>query len=389
MAVSGGSDSMAALHLMARLAPEIGWQVEAVTVDHGLRPEALEEAEFVAATCARLNVPHAILRWARSAKTGNLQDQARRARYRLMTDWAQSREIADMAVAHTADDQAETFLMRLAREAGIDGLAEMRQRWKDGAVEWHRPFLYARRGDMRAYLQRQGISWIEDPSNLNTRFARVRVREALALLEPLGISKSVLSEVSSHLRDVQTALDRYCQQVAQQIAVQQSGDLVFNWLGLLRADHEVTRRLLIAGIRWVSGARYAPRASAVGSIQLSITDRQDKTLSGCRIVYKGDTLRILREARALRDASCPSDAIWDNRWQLSGPHAPDLTIRALGANGLLSCPDWRSTGFPRASLLASPAVWRGDTLIAAPLAGVNDAWQARIVADFHSSLVSH
>jgi len=98
--------------------------------------------------------------------------------------------------------------------------------------------------------------------------------------------------------------------------------------------------------------------------------------------------RITREHNAVRNLTCPTDRIWDKRWQITGPHAPDLHIGALG-NGVNDCPQWRDTGLPRTSLVATPAIWQDDTLIAAPVAGLQNGWTAQIVADFHSSLLTH
>ena len=127
VAVSGGSDSVALLHLAARFQAERGGLVRAVTVDHRLRPEAADEARFVAGLCETLGVRHDTVEWPHGPLAGNIPDQARRARYDLVTGWAQCHGITHVVVGHTADDDAETFLMELARQAGIDGLASMRR----------------------------------------------------------------------------------------------------------------------------------------------------------------------------------------------------------------------------------------------------------------------
>ncbi|MCB2123065.1 MAG: tRNA lysidine(34) synthetase TilS, partial [Rhodobacteraceae bacterium] len=121
VAVSGGSDSTALLCLLADLRGTGGPDLAAVTVDHGLRPEAAGEARSVAALCARLGVSHTICRWDGWDGTGNLPDQARRARQNLIAGWASGLGIGAVALAHTRDDQAETVLLRLARGSGVDG----------------------------------------------------------------------------------------------------------------------------------------------------------------------------------------------------------------------------------------------------------------------------
>ena len=179
VAVSGGSDSMATLHLLAVVAGEAGWALSAVTVDHGLRQAAAEEAALVARACAKLNVPHETLHWATNSDNGKPAGSgAARAAYGLIADWARRREISHVALGHTADDQAETFLMNLARGSGIDGLAGMRHRWSDEGITWSRPFLLQDRADLREYLNRRGIGWVDDPSNEDTKFQRVKARKA-------------------------------------------------------------------------------------------------------------------------------------------------------------------------------------------------------------------
>ena len=125
VAVSGGGDSVALLCLMADWAAPREVRLAAATVDHGLRPEAAAEAAGVAALCGRLGLAHATLRWEGWDGRGNLMDAARRARRRLLADWAAEQGLAAVALAHTRDDQAETVLMRLARGAGVDGLSAM------------------------------------------------------------------------------------------------------------------------------------------------------------------------------------------------------------------------------------------------------------------------
>ncbi|WBL32631.1 tRNA lysidine(34) synthetase TilS [Sinirhodobacter sp. HNIBRBA609] len=381
VAVSGGSDSMATLMLLADAHP-----VEAVTVDHGLRPEAADEARFVAQVCAERGIPHTILRWQGPEGSGNLMDQARRARFQLIGAWAQTRGIAQVALGHTRDDQAETFLMRLAREAGLEGLSGMRARFEAEDILWLRPFLLIGRDDLRDYLSRQGIGWIEDPSNENERFDRVKARKALRALRPLGITSEKLSNVVSHLAVAESALVLEVHDYARRHVAEVGGDVLIAAEPFRRAPHEIQRRLIVAALRWVSGADYAPRARKVADFLLDWRERPDRTLHGCRIRVSDAEIRITREARAVAGLRVPVGTPWD-RWRLEGPAAEGQEIAALGAQGLKLCPNWRESGLPRVSLLASPAVWQGERLVSAPLAGLESGWKARIVCgSFHSSL---
>lgn len=383
VAVSGGGDSMALLHLLVEAG---GPQVFAVTVDHGLRPEAAAEAQFVARACARLGVPHEVLRWEGPAPRGNLMDQARRARLRLIAGWAAKHAISHVALGHTADDQAETFLMRLAREAGLEGLSGMRRSWDEHGIRWHRPLLSASRAGLRAALCARGAEWVEDPSNDNPDFDRVKARRALAGLRDIGISGQTLSQVVDHLARAEEVVRAALAAAASAHVTCPSGDVVIATDPFRALLPELQRRLIVAALRWVAGADYAPRRAAIASLLGALQAPCDRTLAGCRIRARADDIRIFREARAVAALRTPITAVWD-RWRLEGPSAPGQEIAALGEHGLRTCPDWRAAGLPRASLLASPAVWEGARLVAAPLAGLENGWKARIAGgSFHSVL---
>jgi tRNA(Ile)-lysidine synthase len=204
VAVSGGPDSLALLLLAAEARP---LKVEAASVDHALRAESRAEAEMVAELCQRLGVPHRILTasWAEKPTTA-IQERARIARYRLLGDWARERGLGALVTAHHLDDQAETFLMRLARGAGLRGLAGMRPvaRPPGASIAIVRPLLGWRHAELEAVCAAAGVQPIYDPSNDDDRFERVRVRKALAgsdWLDPAALATS-----AAHLAQADGAL---------------------------------------------------------------------------------------------------------------------------------------------------------------------------------------
>ena len=385
VAVSGGSDSLALLHLCHGL----GLACHAVTVDHALRAGSAAEAVKVAEICTGLGVPHQILRWDHGAIVGNLQDQARRARYALLADWARGLGLARVLIGHTADDQAETFLMGLTRAAGLDGLTGMRPAWDEAGVRFQRPLLGQTRADLRAYLSRAGVAWTEDPSNDNDRFARVRARRVLAALAPLGITVAQLKDSIGHLARAQAALHSATLTAWQSCGVELAGALHLRRAAFADLPPEIQRRLLLAVIGWYSGKDYAPRGQKMARLSQALAQGEDRTLQGCCFRIRGESLLILREPAAVKDLVVPTDEIWDNRWQMIGPHAPDLTLRALGSAGLAAIKDWRACEISRDALLVSPAIWRKDALIAAPIAGFMNGWQAKLVRSLNQSMLSH
>jgi tRNA(Ile)-lysidine synthase len=391
VAVSGGSDSLALLFAAAAWSVSgEGPAVEAVTVDHGLRPEAAAEAAHVGEICTGLGVPHTVLRWEGWDGRGNLQDQARQNRYALIAGWARARGLGSVALGHTSDDQAETFLMRLAREAGVEGLASMRIVFDRADMRFDRPFLFDRRADLRAYLLSLGVRWIEDPSNEDESFGRVRARRALEILEPLGIGVDELFRVSLNLRDASEALGEVAMRFALDKVKSAGGDLIFDRTALRRQPEEIMRRLLGHALMFVGSAEYPPRRAPLQAVLEQVHSGGNTTLHGCLVMVSDMTVRITREHAAVAGLRGHTDAVWDRRWQVAGPHAPDLELRVLG-DAVLDCPEWRATGLPRATLLASPAVWRGAELVAAPVAGMTNGWSAHApgAADFAATLISH
>ena len=214
-ACSGGPDSTALLHVLALLQKRLGHRVVGLGVDHGLRPEAPAELAIAADLAASLDVPFTLARVAVTPGS-NLQARARAARLTALWDAAKDAGARGVATGHTADDRAETFLLRLLRGAGPRGLAVLPPRApfppptalldppaaldglddltsdpiapRDPAEpELIRPLLRARRSDIAAHLDRHRLAFASDPSNLNPRFTRVRVRrELLPLLEDLS-----------------------------------------------------------------------------------------------------------------------------------------------------------------------------------------------------------
>ncbi|MES1175730.1 MAG: tRNA lysidine(34) synthetase TilS [Myxococcales bacterium] len=196
LALSGGTDSMALLHVLSLLAKKQDFLLFAHGVDHGLRAEAAAELDCAEAHCQALGVA-----FSRSVLAvpngGNLQARARDARRAALSAAAAEVQAELIATAHHADDRAETVLLRLLRGSGPGGLSVLPPR----SGVWIRPQCRARKSDVLAHLARHRLPFAEDPSNRNTRFLRTRVRfELLPLLEQLS------PQIVSHLCALADAL---------------------------------------------------------------------------------------------------------------------------------------------------------------------------------------
>ncbi len=375
VAVSGGGDSVALLHMLAAR----GGGLRAVTVDHGLRHESADEAVGVADLCRQLSVGHTILKWTGWDKKGNLQDAARRARQRLISGWAAENNVTHIALGHTFDDQAETVLMRLARGSGVDGLSGMAATRVDGPLMWIRPLLDYARDDLRQYLRAEGISWIDDPSNDDLRFDRVKTRLILGQLQKIGIDADGLVETAKRMRGARRVLEQATVSLADNcIVISEAGEVTITREIFSLAEDELQFRLLAGILQWVSGEEYRPRFDSLRNL---LANDQDKTLHGCVIRSRIGKIIVRREASRVQ-AACPANiGIWDHRWEMIRQHgAPEAqNVGALGEKGLLLCGDWRETGHAREALITTPALWSGDDLIAAPLARMPNGWFCQLI----------
>jgi tRNA(Ile)-lysidine synthase len=311
--LSGGGDSVGLLDVARRLEA----RVSALHVNYGLRPEADEDEEFVRALCERLGVPLRVER-VELGERGNLQERAREARYRLAERLAE----ADYAAAHTASDQAETVLYRLAVSPGsraLHGMAPRRGRLV-------RPLLEVTREEVRDYLRARGLDWREDPSNADRRFARARVRhDLLEALRAIGPApERTIAETARQLREEAELLD-----TAVSTALEELGGGPAVSLAALREQPPAVRRLVL---RRLAGDRPVPESI------LDLDDRGTKTLDlggGVRAVAEYGTLRFTRaREEAVPD---PVELIvpgrvrfgdWEVEANLGGPG--DVSVTGLG-----------------------------------------------------------
>lgn len=269
VAVSGGPDSLALLLLAHAARPDA---IAAATVDHGLRPEAADEAAAVARVCAQLGVPHKTLRV--EVGIGNVQAEARSARYAALGEWMAVDALDALATAHHTDDQAETLLMRLNRAGGVAGLAGVRERGRVPGADHLllRPLLGWRRAELGAVVNASGLAPADDPSNTDDRFDRVRLRQALGQAAWLDIPAIAAS--AAHLADADAALDWAA-------AREWSEAVTSTGLGLTyrpRAPRAIALRVLARIVRQLDGEE--PRGQALARLFDSLVTHQPASIGG-------------------------------------------------------------------------------------------------------------
>ncbi|MCP5087092.1 MAG: tRNA lysidine(34) synthetase TilS [Rhodobacteraceae bacterium] len=394
VAVSGGGDSTALLVLMADWAQDLSRPLFVATVDHGLRDGSAEEAKAVSELCRSLSLPHQTLNWRGWEGSGNLQNAARNARRALLTQWATRKGLTAIATGHTQDDQAETFLMRLARGSGVDGLAAIYPQSKTDGFMWLRPLLGVTRAELRSYLRNTDVGWIDDPSNLDARFDRVRWRNAAGALAEMGLTPDLLAGTAERMQKARTALEFQTHELALRIARPTPGGSVrLGKQEFFQSFEEQQNRLMAHCLRWVSGATYRPRLGALKRLIEELAEGKTSTLSGCLVGFaEGDTIEICRECNAVRPAS-DIDDLFDRRWKLSGPDSDkQIIIRALGEAGIRERPFWRDSAESRNTILSTPSIWYNNELMSAPIVDKDGTWTCRLdngVHDFFTSIMTH
>ena len=250
IAVSGGPDSTALLTLAARWA---GQQKKrrpkllAITIDHGLRPQAAAEAAAVKRLARRLGVPHRTLRWRGKKPESGLQEAARIARYRLLAQAAARAGYGHVMTAHTLDDQAETVLFRLARGSGLTGLAGMATASPlpvgGSEIFLLRPLLHVAKSRLIATLEAAGISYAEDPSNSDPRFTRARLRALMPALAHEGLDARGLARLAMRMRRAEATIEFAVARRARERLRPVFGVRAVQWSSTARALRSCRRKL--------------------------------------------------------------------------------------------------------------------------------------------------
>lgn len=382
LAVSGGADSMALALLTRDWAKKHKIALTAFIVDHGLRPESGKEAKQVAGWLKAAGIAATILRWTGDKPGSNRQAAARDARYDLLAQACTGAGIHHLLVAQHRDDQAETVLLRALRGSGVDGLAAMTaSRALTAQVTLLRPLLDVPKARLVASLQKRRQPWIEDPSNANPAFQRVRVRQALDLLG--GGDAGQRAELVTHLAQTARNFAR-----TRAMLEGQAYDLLhaslrldpagFAWLEraiLAAAPDEIALRSLSRLLSAIGGDPLPPRLDRLERL-LGLLRAEGalapQSLHRCQIrPFKGEgALLICREARHLPEAlplKAGIDLLWDGRFRLQVSRAlpTGLTLAPLGAEK----PQDVVSALPKPVWPALPALRRGKTLLCVPALG--------------------
>lgn len=390
VAVSGGADSMALTLLANEWCRSNGGKLTAITVDHGLRADAAQEAIRVGELLWQHGIAHRVLRWDGAKPQSGIQEAARKARYELLDRALGEMGILHLLIAHHRDDQQETLVMRQKRDSGVIGLAGMTARRYLRNARVLRPLLPVAKADLMATLRARAQQWIEDPSNRNPRFERVRIRHS----PMMGDEKK--ATVQSGAAERQMVESRIAGLLASTVQIANCGIARVDYATWqdIDADEIIARYALGQVVRVVGGENYMPAQGALTAVLSHLNDRQDArvSLGGCVLHRRSDSMLVYREIGRMDVAPVRIDVAlmregcgqcWDNRFELFLSDPGSLTSTFYSDLGrfvmapLAACDAFHTRAFraafgkiapfvdhlPRAALASIPALYDKEVLV--------------------------
>jgi tRNA(Ile)-lysidine synthase len=336
LAVSGGSDSVALMRLAKGWAdgnhPDL--KLSVLTVDHGLRPESAEEAGRVGEWAGALGLSHHVLAWDGPKPETGLQAKARDARYGLMVGWCRDNDAGLLLTGHTLDDQAETVLMRLERSFSPLSLAGIATDGKWDGFPLLRPFLKTRREALRDYLSGIGQDWIEDASNADRRFERVRVRQAMNGLDGKGVTAERLAALAEASARTGQLLDRLSRQwLSRWLTEEEAGICHAPKEPFLALPEALQQHILACIVRHYGGGQSQPEPDELRRLARWVAEGPVRcTLGGALMGRRKQGFWATREAGRIRPEPLvipeSGSAVWDGRFRVTA--APGASVTAAG-----------------------------------------------------------
>jgi|TARA_B110000438_G_scaffold275462_1_gene296453 tRNA(Ile)-lysidine synthase len=308
LAVSGGSDSLCLAYFSKIYSSEIGNKIHILIVDHKLRKESSHESLKVKTLLKKRNIQSKILSWRGKIPNRNIQKEARNIRYSLMANYCLKNKIKFIVTAHHKDDQIENFFIRLFRGSGITGLSSMAVDAKyNSNLKIVRPFLDLEKKDLKYATLNYFKTYIEDPSNENEKFLRVRIRKYRKKMEKEGLDTKKIIKTVDNLFSANRALNFYKNKaIAKHVTFVTKSKCLINKSIFLDEAGEIIFKSFSDILSLVSGTYYPPRSKKI--INLINRVKKDKfqksTLGGCVVEEKNNFILILKEStREIRKMS--------------------------------------------------------------------------------------
>ena len=302
IALSGGVDSIVLAIIAHKWAIKNQAKIIAVTIDHDLRENSAQEASLVNKLMQKYQIEHEIIKWDRKQEiNSNIEAKARKARYRLITEYAVRNKIETIMTAHHLDDQIENFFIRLSRGSGIDGLAAMAEFHKiEQNINLFRPFLTFKKVQLAAYATENKLTWFEDQTNQDRKYLRNNIRYILQQIAEPEILEQRIILATKHFSRAKDFLQKTTEQEYANMVQHQRNYHLINLDKFKKLHAEIALRILIKIFQERGGASYKPRFKKLEQLyQKIMADKINKSLSFsyCLLIVKDGQLIISKEEK--------------------------------------------------------------------------------------------
>ncbi len=309
VAVSGGADSLCLTLLLSDFCQKKNISLTAITVNHNIREESAVEAEAVHAFLENLGVVHQVIHNQQKIGQHGVEKEAREIRYNLLTDFCKQKKIDYLFVAHQMEDQAETFLSRLARGSGVDGLSSMKSVFKRNGIEIIRPFLDVSKKEITDWLISHNYNWVEDPMNQDETYERVKWRRFLPVLNEKGIAPKAIVSSAKRLTRAQVALQYYTDEfLSKSVTYFDEGYALIHTDIFMSAPEEVKIRALFSVLKSIGQTENFISLELVERAVYSFPKKM--TLAHCVLVPHKKGVFVVKEAHKMEDRK----TVIPNRW---------------------------------------------------------------------------
>lgn len=319
--VSGGADSLFAVLKAKEDLEPLGYQIVALTVNHGLRTSASKETAYVHELMRSKGIEHHILLWQGEKPKTGVEEAARLARYGLLENWCAAHRVCYLITAHHLMDQVETFFMRLERGSGLYGLCGMKEITPFRSINILRPFLGEHPDVFKAYLKEQNIAWVEDESNNDERLLRVKIRHFLPMFEQkTGIKLKKIGQTMQRLQLSREYFEGKVKNLIKNNFKKFGGRVLSCSDDFLRTcDAELEYRLLGFLLKNIAGMPYPPEADKILDLEQKLKNEAFKsaTLGHCRIIRHGGVVWFLPEVKT---DVCYTKEMWKKYIQSHASH---------------------------------------------------------------------
>lgn len=329
VAVSGGPDSLALMLLVYIWNRTVQGTITVLTVNHNLRPEAVEEAQYVNDICKDLHLQHITLEWKHDGINSNIQARARQSRYQLLTEYCQQHDILHLMCGHHADDLVENFFIRLLRGSGLAGLTSNNVYFYNN-VRIIRPLLNVTKPQLQKYLNTKNIQWITDPSNNNNKYLRSEVRNLLHSLSNISSYHKLNTDlIRGRVVLTQSHLNRAVESINSEILYAMTRAVNLYPAGFTKINHalffqasEEARYAILAHLLMIIGSNMLPpRFASLEKLMHNLAGAKNnyvQTLHGCIIQYMNNEIFIYKEFGRHLPTPQPLKhlMVWDSRFRV-------------------------------------------------------------------------